>query len=109
MKQGIETEADGKTREVFLGHLTFADLRNGTDLHFTDISTEEYRVYKFVQEAPENNGMPMLQIRIDNPVALNVSKNGHRVWDAKGISHYIPKGWLHLYWKVKEDAPHFVK
>ena len=62
-----------------------------SDLKFMDISTEEFRCYEF----------PDITIRIDNPKELNVSKSGgHRILDASGISHYIPKGWRRLYWKA---------
>lgn len=74
--------------------------KNNTDLKFTDISSEVYREYKF----PGGD-----VVRIDNPVKLNVSKNGHRVWDQQLVSHYIPQGWIHLHWKVKVGSPHFVK
>ena len=82
--------------------LTFADLRNESGLKFTDISSEEYRIYHY-------DGI-LNFVRIDNPVALNVSKaGGHRLFDGQGVSHYIPKGWRRLEWKAKEGAPHFVK
>lgn len=50
---------------------------------------EEYRVYEFP------NGE---SIRIDDPQFLIVSDNGHRIYDGDGISHYIPYGWIHLWW-----------
>ena len=80
-------------------------LRNGTEpaLAFTDISTEMWREYVFMQ-----NGVKHV-VRIDYPLYLNVSKTGHRVLDAQGVSHYIPKGWIHLLWEVSEGCPHFVK
>jgi hypothetical protein len=63
---------------------------------FTDISSEEYRVYQFDQ----------VVIRIDLPLKLNVSKSGgHRILDSGGVSHYIPAGWQRLSWK---GSPHFV-
>jgi hypothetical protein len=76
--------------------LTFNDLRVDADLKFTDISTEQWRAYEF----------PEKEVRIERPIALNVSRSGgHRVLDAAGVSHYIPKGWIHLTWKAD---PHFV-
>lgn len=72
---------------------------NGTDLKFADISSERHRVYVF----------PGAEVRIDEPLWLNVSKNGHRVFDSKSVSHYIPQGWIHLYWEVKDGQPNFVK
>lgn len=74
---------------------------NESGLTFVDISSEEYRVYEF------NNGK---QIKIDYPLKLNVSPSGgHRLFDIYGLSHYIPKGWIHLYWKTFPGKPNFVK
>lgn len=74
---------------------------NQSGLNFTDISSEEYRVYEF------ESGRSIL---INKPLRLNVSPSGgHRVYDEEGTSHYIPKGWIHLKWKVKEGQPNFVK
>jgi hypothetical protein len=78
----------------------FEGLNNGTDMEFSDISSEKYRTYKFPSDV----------VHIEEPIALHVSKSGgHRVLDADGTSHYIPAGWIHLYWKAKEGSPHFVK
>lgn len=67
---------------------------------FTDISTEEYRSYTF----PGGD-----TVTIKNPLKLAVSAGGHRVFDGQGMSHYIPKGWIHLKWKAKEGMPNIVK
>jgi hypothetical protein len=76
-------------------------LKNGTDLPFTDISSEQWREYQFL-------GGDI--VRIEAPLALNVSDSGgHRIFDAAGVSHYIPAGWVHLKWTVKDGAPNFVK
>jgi len=73
-------------------------VRNDTELIFTDISSEEYREYLFPQGA---------SVLIQNPTHLHVSKSGgHRILDANGVSHYVPKGWIHLRWK---GTPNFVK
>jgi len=72
---------------------------NTTKYEFTDISSEEYRVYDF----PGGNA-----IRIDVPLKIHTTFYGHRIFDAKGESHYIPKGWLHVRWKAKEGQPNFV-
>ena len=66
---------------------------------WVDISTESFRIYQY------ESGF---EIRIDNPVRLAVSKNGHRVEDATRTGHYIPYGWKHLYWGAKEGNPVFV-
>jgi hypothetical protein len=76
------------------------ELRNESGLAFTDITTEAWREYEFRDE----------RIRLDEPVALNVSKSGgHRVLTADGVSHYIPPGWHHLKWYARDGMPHFVK
>jgi hypothetical protein len=72
---------------------------NKSGLEFADISSEVYREYDFGDR----------KVRIDNPTHLNVSPNGHRLFDAQGVSHYIPKGWIHLEWRAKDGQPHFVK
>jgi len=58
---------------------------------FKDISSEEYRVYQFAD----------MEVRIEKPqwMNFNIKSGGHRVLDVDGISHYIPTGWRHLYWK----------
>ncbi len=77
--------------------LTFKD---EADLSWNDISSEAYRVYDFGDN----------EVQITNPLKLNVSRSGgHRLFDGEGISHYIPAGWKHLYWKAKPGQPNFVK
>lgn len=77
------------------------DFRNESELEFTDISSELWREYRFL------NGET---VRIDDPLKLNVSASGgHRIFDGAGVSHYIPAGWIHLMWKTKDGAPNFVK
>ena len=67
---------------------------------FSDISTEKWRTYIF----PAGE-----EVTIDDCQKLFVSKNGHRVFDSKGISHYIPMGWIHLKWESKKGKTHFIK
>lgn len=72
---------------------------NESNLEFTDISSEQYRIYEF------NNGKTVM---IVEPLKLNVSKNGgHKIYDKSGMSHYIPQGWLHLSWRAKPNQPNF--
>lgn len=59
-------------------------------LYWRDISTEEYRIYIFPNDE---------KVIINKPKQISVSKNGHRIIDSEGLSHYIPSGWIHLYWK----------
>lgn len=73
---------------------------NETNLEFTDISSEAYRTYEYL------NGYT---ITIYKPTHLHVSDNGHRIFDFKGISHYIPVGWIHLSWQALPNKPNFVK
>lgn len=69
------------------------------DLHFKDITDEQYREYVFACGET---------IRLNNPVGLHVSASGgHRVYTADGVSHYIPSGWLELRWEVKEGRRPF--
>lgn len=71
-----------------------------TDHKWTDITSERYRVYEFVDK----------EVKIEAPVALSVSKSGgHRIFDNFGKSHYVAPGWKHLYWEVEDEAPYFVK
>ena len=61
-----------------------------------DISVEVYREYTWESGA---------KVRIDAPKTLLISDNGHRVGAADG-SHYVPYGWIHLYWLNKDDRKH---
>lgn len=64
------------------------------EIDWKDISSEKRRTYVF----PGGD-----EVAIILPSKLNVSASGgHRILDVGGISHYIPSGWIHLYWQVKE-------
>ena len=77
------------------------ELRNESNLQFTDISSEQQRTYTF----PDGE-----LTHIQQPCWLAVSvSGGHRLLDSAGVCHYVPSGWIHLTWVVKDDAPHFVK
>lgn len=74
---------------------------NESGLAFTDISSEESRTYTF------SNGKTYT---IKNPLWLNVSANGHRVFNQEGTSFYVmTKDVVAIEWKVKEWQPNFVK
>lgn len=74
---------------------------NESELEFSDISSEAWREYQF-----ESGVM----VRIENPMRLNVSESGgHRIFDGQGLSHYIPKGWIHLVWEARPGQPNFVR
>lgn len=77
------------------------EFNNQSDLEFADISSEQWREYRFLGDET---------VRIEAPLKLNVSASGgHRIFDAAGVSHYIPAGWIHLMWAAKDGAPNFVK
>jgi len=61
-----------------------------------DIGHETYRTYVF----------PGLQrVIIPKPKLLAISSSGgHRILDANDKSHYIPAGWLHLYWETNDKT-----
>ena len=64
------------------------------ELDWKDINHETYRTYVFSSGA---------KITITKPVLLNVSASGgHRVLDDKSVAHYIPSGWIHLYWETDD-------
>ena len=64
------------------------------NLEFQDISSEVSRTYTF----PGGD-----TVTIAAPVGLNVSESGgHRIEDKAGVAHYIPAGWIHLTWTVKQ-------
>ncbi len=64
-----------------------------------DVRDEEYRTYVFSATKA---------YRIDFPILVAVKKgpNGHshRVLDRAGQCHYIPKGWIAIYWPQPETA-----
>jgi hypothetical protein len=80
--------------------LTFTDLVNESDYTFFDVTSEQYREYVYLGKGT---------IRIDNPVAVAVSKSGHRVLDADGVSHFISGDFDMIHWMAKPGCPHFVR
>lgn len=65
------------------------------DLDWKNINHEIYRIYVWPDGA---------RVKITRPVKLNVSKSGgHRVLDAENVSHYIPSGWIHLFWETDDE------
>lgn len=72
---------------------------NESEREFTDISSELFRVYEYGYD----------KVEIESPLLLSVSESGnHYVFDADGVSHCLPTGWHHLWWKTRPGAPHFV-
>lgn len=64
-----------------------------------DLSDEAHRTYVFG---------PGRAYRIDLPLVVAVKKTArgdtHRVIDAGGICHYIPAGWIAIFWVLKGDT-----
>jgi len=75
------------------------DFLNESNHEFIDISSENFREYRF----PQNE-----KVLIESPKKLSVSESGHRIWDGVN-SYFIPYGWIQLRWQVKDNGPHFVK
>jgi hypothetical protein len=48
-------------------------------------------------------------VRVEKPVMLYVTSGAHRVIDAAGLSHYVPRGWVHLCWQASTGAPRFME
>lgn len=64
-----------------------------------DISCEERRTYVFVSA----------EVVIEHPTWLAVSNSGgHRIVDSMGVGHYVPTGWVHLFWQPVEGKETFV-
>jgi len=74
------------------------DFKNhSSGLTFIDISSEKERNYFFGEYG----------VVIYRPLLLNIGGSGHRIWDDQGVSHFIPNGWIHLFWTVKPGEPNF--
>lgn len=105
MKNGSCYTPNGILINFIKNMKTVEDFINYGENEFINIDSEVYREYVFqVPNSPFTN-----TIRINNPLKLCVKSNGHRVWDTNNESHYIPSGWIHLKWKVKDGQPNFVK
>ena len=70
---------------------------NKSGLDFKDISSEKQRQYVYSD----------FTITIKEPLKLNVSKNGHRLFDSAGNSYYVPNGYKFIIWQAKEGEAHF--
>lgn len=82
-----------------------------SEVAFVDVSVELFRSYLFPEKTTPDGAVRAANIvRVDNPKWLYVAPSGsHRLIDAQGFSHYIPSGWEHLWWKVREGAPAIVR
>lgn len=61
--------------------------------------SEDWREYRFPNDE---------YVLIEDVRSLLVSNNGHRIVDADGFSHYVPKGWIHMTFKASDGEPFFV-
>lgn len=69
-------------------------------LTFRDISSEEWREYYFTDGS---------FLRIEYPVGLNISENGHRIFNEAGESFYVSKDdFTYIKWRAKKGQPPFV-
>lgn len=76
---------------------------NHTNYEFTDISSEEWREYVYI------DGGKVARFRIDKPAWLHVSESsGHRVYNEEGFSFYLNSSFVAIKWKTKEGQPNFV-
>jgi len=76
--------------------LDFKELLKRSDMKdWKDISHELCRAYRF------SDGD---YVTIQEPIGLIVSKNGHRIVDANEVCHYVPNGWIHMFWDVVESG-----
>jgi hypothetical protein len=87
---------EGKTAATST-RVSFADIEDVlTTLEkgeIRNISTELYREYTF----PGGD-----KVKIEDPIVLILSESGgHRIVDTKLNGHYVPKGWIHLFWANK--------
>ncbi len=64
---------------------------------FIDISNEEFRVYTFVEDEK------FFKVKIDKPLKLIKENDGDRIYDMQGLGHFIPKRWIHLFWKEYDE------
>lgn len=64
---------------------------------FRTISSELFREYHFKDYV----------LRIEDPVLLHVSANGHRIVDSKNKSYYVPNGWYCIQWQSREGFKPF--
>ena len=68
------------------------------EVGWNDISGEIHRTYVFGPREGRVSSKAH-EIRVTSPIRLHISKSGgHYIEDEAGTSHYIPCGWLHLYW-----------
>ena len=73
---------------------------NDTNFRFINITSELLREYIYA------NGS---KLTIHNPLRLSIANNNdHRVFDASGLSYYIPPNWIAIVSKARPGAPNFI-
>lgn len=100
-RRQLETRADG---QYFVDHQLAIEFQvcGGSRLRFKDISDEVYR--KYMRYDATNGPEPAL--RIENPVAVAVSDNGHRIVDQTGKAFYIDHAsYQYIEWCNRVGAP----
>jgi len=76
------------------------ELINNSEREFTDISSEDLRVYLLA------NGQ---KLEILHPQWLSVSASGnHYIVNSEGTVYVVAPGWMILSWVPKAGQPHFV-
>jgi hypothetical protein len=89
--------------------IQFSDIKNTSDRDFKDISTEKCRIYTYpgyvgaIKEDGIDSLINTIDIIIQHPIGLHVSKSGHYIIDAKGSTHFMPNGFIHLLWKANPN------
>ena len=67
---------------------------------FVNINNELFREYLYPNGA---------KITIHFPLKLSIAGDkSHKIFDADGLSYYIPPNWIGIVWKAKPGAPNFI-
>ena len=63
------------------------------ELPWKKITAERYREYIFFIDGV------FAHYRIEEPIAVAMSSNGHRVFNRAGENFYVPKGYIAIKWE----------
>lgn len=99
VKEEVRKELKSRGKSPKEPKLTGPQFINFTNYRFVDISFEIFREYIYP------NGS---KITINLPLKLSIDKGIHRIFDASGLSYYIPPNWISIVWKSKPGAPNFI-
>ena len=72
--------------------------KQGKAREWIDISNEKWREYL----VPAGGGA--MHMKINDPVSLAITEEGHEIKDSKGAIHEIPRGWLKITYLDKKYA-----